>query len=71
MNEGWGKNVNIRPKLTVREILRGTSVSHTRTEISVRDVETILDGPGIFCPVAKMIRSAGTPINEVWNIARP
>ncbi|MDH4188398.1 MAG: OsmC family protein [Nitrospira sp.] len=153
--------MKIRPKLTVKEILRGTSVSHTRTDISVRDVETILDEPGIrggtnmglspieammaalvgctnvtahkvaksieveidamtvgatltidrrgillleevdvpfrevdlsidmttsanadeiekiktdlrrFCPVAKMIRSAGTTINEVWNITRP
>jgi uncharacterized OsmC-like protein len=151
----------IKPKLTVKETLRGTAISHTRTDISVRDVEMILDEPIVrggtnmglspidatmaaligctnvtaqkvakannveidamtveatltidrrgvllmeevdvpfkeinlsitivtsaddaamekiktdlprFCPVSKMLRQAGTVINETWSITRP
>ncbi len=34
-------------------------------------IETIKTDLGKFCPVAKVLREAGTNIIEVWNVTRP
>jgi putative redox protein len=43
---------------------------NVRTEASDRDIEEIKTDLGKFCPVAKVLRAAGTRINEIWNVTR-
>lgn len=40
------------------------------TEASERDIDEIRTDLGKFCPVAKVLREAGTKITETWNIER-
>lgn len=34
-------------------------------------IETIKTDLGKYCPVAKVLREAGTDITEIWNVTRP
>ena len=43
---------------------------NVRTGASDRDIEEIRTDLGKFCPVAKVLRSAGTKIVETWNVER-
>jgi uncharacterized OsmC-like protein len=39
-----------------------------QTDASAEQMEEIKRDLGKFCPIAKVIRNAGTPIDEVWNV---
>ena len=41
------------------------------TDASDTDVEKVKSDLHRFCPVSKVIRNAGTEIEEVWNVTRP
>ena len=41
-----------------------------RTDASDSDMEKIRTELPMFCPVSKVIREAGTVIEEVWNVTR-
>jgi len=43
------------------------SVATNATEAELEKVKTDLHR---FCPVSKVIRNSGTPIEEVWNVTR-
>jgi len=77
--------VTVKEKITVTQRIRGNCPTHSRTEISVRDVRTVIDEPKEregtnmekvktdlhrFCPISKVIRNPGTELEEVWNVRR-
>ena len=41
------------------------------TDASDTEVEKVKSDLHRFCPVSKVIRNAGTEIEEVWNVTRP
>jgi organic hydroperoxide reductase OsmC/OhrA len=46
-------------------------VINLTTDASDEDMENVRADLHRFCPLAKVIRNAGTPIEEVWNVTRP
>ncbi|MEM7442550.1 MAG: OsmC family protein [Pseudomonadota bacterium] len=40
-----------------------------RTDATPEQMEKIKEDLGKFCPIAKVIRAAGTPINETWEVS--
>jgi putative redox protein len=40
------------------------------TDASDEDVEKAKSDLQKFCPIAKVIRNAGTPVEEIWNVTR-
>lgn len=43
---------------------------NVRTDASDRDIEEIRTDLAKFCPVAKVLRAAGTDLVETWNVER-
>ncbi len=43
---------------------------NVKTDASDRDIEEIRTDLAKFCPIAKVIRAAGTNIVETWNVER-
>lgn len=41
------------------------------TDANDTDIEKVKTDLHRFCPVSKVIRNAGTQIDEVWNVTRP
>ena len=41
------------------------------TDASEAEMEKVKTDLHRFCPVSKVIRNAGTELEEVWNVARP
>ena len=40
------------------------------TDASDEDLEKAKTDLQKFCPIAKVIRNAGTPIEEIWNVTK-
>lgn len=40
-----------------------------KTDATAEQMETIKTDLAKFCPIAKVIRAAGTPINETWEVS--
>ena len=40
-----------------------------KTDATAAQMETIKTDLGRFCPIAKVIRAAGTPIHETWEVS--
>jgi uncharacterized OsmC-like protein len=40
-----------------------------KTDATAEQMETIKSDLGKYCPIAKVIRAAGTPINETWEVS--
>ena len=48
----------------------GTSVINVTTDASESDMEKVKTDLRRFCPVSKVVRNAGTDIDEIWNVNR-
>lgn len=46
-------------------------IINIRTDASERDIEKVKTDLHHFCPIAKVIRNAGTQIQEIWQVQRP
>ena len=46
-------------------------VIRVKTRASGEEMERIQSDLQRFCPIAKIIRNAGTEIEEIWNVERP
>ena len=48
----------------------GNSVINVTTDASESDMEKVKTDLRRFCPVSKVVRNAGTDIDEIWNVNR-
>jgi putative redox protein len=46
-------------------------VINVTTDASEAEMEKVKADLNRFCPIAKVIRNAGTQIDEIWNVQRP
>jgi len=42
-----------------------------KTDVDAATLEKVKTDLGRFCPIAKVMRGAGTEIEEIWNISKP
>ena len=42
-----------------------------KSDVDPETLEKVKTDLGRFCPIAKVIRAAGTEIEEIWEISRP